>query len=346
MSVLVIDCGTTNTRVYLCTQGGCILDTRACKIGARNASMLASNEVLRREISGMIADLRRAHPELSVSAIFASGMITSEIGLYELSHLVAPCGKKELAGGIQKVSGLCLTRDEIPVYFVRGVKNAPEKSILSPFAAAACADFMRGEETQAMGLLERHMMSLPGIMLVLSSHSKWIFLSETGEILGSRTTASGQLYAAILAETFVGKSVAADPAHPAPADYFDETLVRHAMEMTRSAGVARAMMAPRFLDVLFDTAWYERRLFFEAAIAADDLLAAHGETMQMFLGARSFFLTGQAERCKLYRYLLHQMLPDAEITECSDALALAQLTVDGILAIAHEAGILPPKYEH
>lgn len=113
---------------------------------------------------------------------------------------------------------------------------------------------MRGEETQAMGLLERHMMSLPGIMLVLSSHSKWIFLSETGEILGSRTTASGQLYAAILAETFVGKSVAADPAHPAPADYFDETLVRHAMKMTRSAGVARAMMAPRFLDVLFDTA--------------------------------------------------------------------------------------------
>ena len=65
------------------------------------------------------------------------------------------------------------------------------------------------------------------------------------------------------------------------------------MEMTRSAGVARAMMAPRFLDVLFDTAWYERRLFFEAAIAADDLLAVHGETMQMFLGAR-FILSDRA----------------------------------------------------
>ena len=33
------------------------------------------------------------------------------------------------------------------------------------------------------------------------------------------------------------------------------------------------MMFPRFLDVLLDTKWYERELFFDALIAAEDMLA-------------------------------------------------------------------------
>ncbi len=70
---------------------------------------------------------------------------------------------------------------------------------------------MRGEEeTQVMGLLEHPEFSLPAIVLILSSHTKFIPIDATGMIQGSLTTMSGQIYDAVINHTFVGKSVAND----------------------------------------------------------------------------------------------------------------------------------------
>ena len=131
---------------------------------------------------------------------------------------------------------------------------------------------MRGEETQAAGLLQRGDVSVPATLVVLSSHTKFIPINEKGEILGSLTTLSGQVYEAILAETFVGKSVEKrDNADEKPEGYFDEAIVKNAIEWIGRVGIVRSLMFPRFLDVLLDTKWYERQLFFEALIAAEDM---------------------------------------------------------------------------
>lgn len=345
MNYITLDCGTTNSRAYLVTASGEVLGKKTRHVGVRNTSMTGSNDYLLKQLRQMIAQLRAEHPEAEpVGAIFSSGMITSEIGLAELPHLTAPCGLAELAQGLTRMVHLSLTPEEIPIYFVRGIKNRCMEAQEDPFSQLNRLDFMRGEETQIIGLLKRDGCRFPTTVLVLSSHSKYIPVDRDGKILGSLTTASGQAYAAILEGTFVGKSIQQgekDP--PQPENYFDEEIVKAAMEAVRETGLMRSLMFPRFLDVLLDTRWYQRKLYFEAAVAADDMRALDG--LKQFGNAVSgdFCIIGQPERCRLYSRLLREAYPDGEITILSDTAQVDRLSIDGILEIAAAAGVLPVK---
>ncbi|MGN0976920.1 MAG: 2-dehydro-3-deoxygalactonokinase [Faecousia sp.] len=342
MSYITLDCGTTNSRAYLVTASGEVLGKKARHVGVRNTSMTGSSDYLLGQLRQMIAALRADHPEAEpVEAVFSSGMITSEIGLAELPHLMAPCGLPELAAGMTRIEHLGLTPDEIPVYFVRGVKNRCQAGPEDPFSQLNRLDFMRGEETQIMGLLKQHGCRFPVTVLVLSSHSKYIPVDRDGRILGSLTTASGQAYAAILEGTFVGKSVVrGDKDPPQPEDYFDEGIVKAAMDAVEQVGLMRCLMFPRFLDVLLDSRWYQRKLYFEAAVAADDMLALGG--LEQFGSAVSgdFCIIGQPERCRLYARLLREAYPGGEVTILSDTAQVDRLSIDGVLEIAAAAGIL------
>lgn len=338
MSVLTIDCGTTNCRVYLLTDSGQLLDKRTRRIGASDVATAGTAEPLRLALQEMIADITVGNNE-RISAIFSSGMITSEIGLRELPHLSAPCGLQELAGGLTRISGLNLTVDPIPVYFVRGVKNNVSIRPDEIFSRVGELDFMRGEEAQIMGLLNSGLLENTGTVLVLSSHSKFIPV-QNGKIQGSLTTASGQMYAAILEHTFVGKSVHAQQVCVPEKAFFDTELINCAAAIVQEGGVARCMMYPRFLDVLADTDWWQRKLFFEACIAAEDMrslkeLERFGETV-----LENFVLVGQPRRCKLYQHLLHQEFPGSSIRCICENEEVDRLSIQGILAIAKYCGLL------
>lgn len=58
-----------------------------------------------------------------ISFAIASGMITSEIGLIELPHLIAPVGLEDLAVHAELVSGRQLLPLDIPILFIRGIRN-------------------------------------------------------------------------------------------------------------------------------------------------------------------------------------------------------------------------------
>ena len=87
------------------------------------------------------ATVRRIR-ESDVIRILASGMITSEFGLYELPHLTAPAGIKELHDSMAEVSFPEIS--PIPFVFIRGIKVNSDK--LCDF------DMMRGEETELVGI--------------------------------------------------------------------------------------------------------------------------------------------------------------------------------------------------
>jgi 2-dehydro-3-deoxygalactonokinase len=223
MFYATIDCGTTNSRVYIVDENGRVYGKAAKRVGVRDTAVTGSKKSLLDGIKETIANaVSDAGIEASeVKAVFSSGMITSEVGLYEIPHLTAPCGTGELAENITLAHGLDIVDGGIPVYFVRGVKNDMGGGQERPSLKAGELDFMRGEETQIAGLLARGGCKLPVMVVILSSHTKFVPVDENGNITGSLTTMSGQMYDAILNNTFVGKSVEKrDNAEEAPPALF------------------------------------------------------------------------------------------------------------------------------
>lgn len=341
MYYITIDCGTTNSRVYVTDPAGVVAGRAAKKVGVKDTSITGSRDALMKGLSETIekAVENAGVSDSDIGAIFSSGMITSEIGLCELPHLAAPCGIKELAEGMEQAVSLDLYAGK-PVYFVRGIKNRIEKTYDNPFDAVGWLDFMRGEETQTIGILEKTDVKLPFTIVVLSSHTKFIPVNNKGEILGSLSTMSGQTYEAIKDNTFLGKSLVDDGDDVEPGNYFNEDIVASAVRWIDEAGLVRSFMFPRFMDVLLDTKWYERELFFDALIAAEDMCAI--EQLRMFGGEipKSLILVGLPQRCRLYQFVLNKKYVDMQIACISNADDIDSLSISGILKIAEKAGIM------
>lgn len=344
MYFITIDCGTTNSRVYVVDVAGKVYAKATKKVGVRNTSMTGSRDCLREGLKQTVdhaislAQEQAGIKHSQIKAILSSGMITSEIGLMELPHLMAPCNMNQLAAHIEKVD-VKLTEYDIPVYFVRGIKNAMPEVVEDPFAWVGNADFMRGEETQIAGLLAQGFQG-PATVTVLSSHTKFIPIDAQGTILGSLTTTSGQIREAILKETFVGKSVEKrENPDERTEGYFDENIVMQAVSWIKQAGIVRCMMLPRFLDVLLDSKWYERELFFDALIAAEDMLSIGMlDTFDATCRER-FVFVGLPSRCKLYEFIVKTLMPNVSVCSICDTEQVDSLSIDGILSIVKEAGI-------
>ena len=87
----------------------------------------------------------------------------------------------------------------------------------------------------------------PFTAVVLSSHTKYIPVTTDGKIAGSLTTLSGQVFEAIRQGTSIGKSVEAPDAE---SDELDIGIAESAYDAVVHAGFLRALLMPRFLEVL------------------------------------------------------------------------------------------------
>lgn len=341
MNLATIDCGTTNSRVYIVDEKAEILGKAAKKVGVRDTAIHGSNKILKDGLKDTFYQALE-HAKLSVKDIkfvISSGMITSEIGLLEIPHLWAPAGMDDLAKNIRKVHDTSIFPVDIPIYFIRGIKNRydPESTAIKD---VGFLDFMRGEEAQIAGLLSTGKVQPPFTVIVLSSHTKFIPVSENNKILGSLTTVSGQVYEAIIKETFIGKSIKKntdfDNSH-----YFDEQVVDSAYTWVSRSGFLRTMLMPRFLDTLLNTTWYERQLFVEAAIAAEDMRAVNQFETLHFPIDTNFILVGNQSRCVLYEYLLREKIQiKKDILTIGKTEDVDTLSIQGAIYLAKTAGLL------
>lgn len=328
----VIDCGTTNTRVYLLDQDNQIRGRGERRVGVRNTAITGSKEPLRQGIWEALTDAaeQAGIPVEAVEFAISSGMITSEIGLVEVPHLVAPAGMEELARNVRASGEESEASLPIPMLFIPGIRNDYGEAILSNIRNV---DFMRGEETQVVGILEGLDISGPVNVLVLSSHSKLIHVDADGRIRASLTSLSGQLYEAIVKESMVGKSLRETDSEESGGYSFEE-IVDTAAEVTAEVGLDRGVMIPRFLQVLLKTDYRERNLFMDGVIAADDMRMVQEFRKQGYAADR-YILFGHEERCRIYTYLLRKRYGDGlEITCISDKEKMSELTIQGAVRIA------------
>jgi 2-dehydro-3-deoxygalactonokinase len=275
-----------------------------------------------------------------IRCIISSGVITSEIGLLEIPHLAAPCNIRILAENLTPFQDEMVFPKSIPVYFVPGIKNPFDPKTVS-MKDAGILDSMRGEETQIAGLIDDPEIKLPCIFAMLSSHTKYIPVDADKHILGGITTLSGQLYETLLQESVVGKSIKKEGVFD-DSQYFDPEVVNIARHQVMKFGFLRALMSVRFLDILLHNPWYERKLFAESILAAEDMRALKQIQPVFGLEISNFILVGKPNRCRIYEQLI---LMEKGGSNCSvriidDDAMIDQLCIRGALSLARMAGLL------
>ena len=341
MYFAIIDCGTTNSRVYILDEQFNLVSKTLKKVGVLDTVVNGSNEILKAGLKELFeSTVNKAGLKISdIKFAIAFGMITSEVGLIEIPHLWAPVGIGELAKGIKIVNNPEVFSVDIPMIFIRGIKNYfPENTTYKDIRKV---DFMRGEETQVAGLISLYPgLHYPVTMVVLSSHTKYIYINKEKKICSSLTTLSGQTYEAIRKDTFIGKSIKNDKSGK-DENYFDTDIIDVAYNSVRNAGFLRTLMMPRFMEVLLKTEWYERKLFINTAIIAEDLRTLDEfKTLNNLLYC-SFVLVGHKIRSKILGYLLKKYYGVTEkIKYIYEKEEIDQLSIGGGIIIAQKAGYL------
>jgi len=341
MLLATIDCGTTNSRVYIVDERGNILGKATKKVGVRDTAIQGNNAVLKIGLKETFFEaLTSASKTLNdIAFIISSGMITSEIGLLEIPHVWAPASMDDLANSIKTVQDTAVFPVDIPIHFIRGIKNKfnPESVHIK---GVGTLDFMRGEEAQVAGIFSEYELQPPITIVVLSSHTKFIPINAEKQISGSITTVSGQVYEAIIKETFIGKSIRAEDAFN-DQDYFDHNIVDVSFYWVTHSGFLRSLLMPRFLDTLLNTKWFERKLFVEAAIASEDMRALNQFESLGFPVQTNYVLIGSKRRCQIYEYLLREKFKAAlKVTQIADVEEIDALSIKGAIYLAIKAGLL------
>lgn len=327
--IAVLDCGTTNSRLSIVDRNKKVVARGHKKIGVSDTSRTGSRKALREGIEALFYEvLRENHiPEQEIELIVSSGMITSEIGLMEIPHIKAPAGKYDLAKKIVRCEPEEKVLDlPVPVLFIPGIRNDyPDNATPKDLRRI---DFMRGEEVQAVAIAERYADALPFYFVVLSSHTKIVYIGAGGEIQFSLTSLSGQVFDAVVNYTSIGKSFRASQ-DEVPSGLTEDEIISTAVDVVDHVGLLRSGLMPRFMDVLLHTTAQERNLFFEAAIAADDMRMFR-EIREMGYHSKTYVLYGQEGRCRLYEKLLKENCGrDIRVICLSDPELVQDLTVEG-----------------
>jgi 2-dehydro-3-deoxygalactonokinase len=342
MYFATIDCGTTNTRVYLLDSAYRVIGRGQKKVGVRDTVISGSNEILKEglkeafENGAKDAGLRLRDLEFAISA----GMITSEIGLIDIPHIPGPVGIEELTRNIKVVRDTAVFPIDIPMIFICGIKNSlPEHATYRDIRKT---DFMRGEEVQALGLIAGHGdLRYPVMLTILTSHTKFIYIDGRKRIVGGLSTLSGQIHEAIESATSIGKSIKRTSGDTIGENYFDKGVIDAAYDSVHNAGFLRTILMPRFMDVLLDTQWYERELFLNSAITSEDLRTMNDFGLLGFDKYNSFVLVGDKKRSGIYKYLLEEKVKGTpDIKQICEQDEIDRLSIDGAIEVAKKAGYL------
>jgi len=193
----------------------------------------------------------------------ASGMITSNVGLFELPHLVAPAGIAELAAGMVKADLPEVV--ERPIWFIPGVRNANK-----PVTPENCEamDIMRGEETEAIGVISHLNISGPAIVALPGSHSKFVKINRDLRIDGCITTISGEMLDVITQNTILASSL-----DRKFSEEVDEKALIQGAQSCRDVGLARSCFLVRILDIFSDMTLNQRANFLFGAVLYSDIQA-------------------------------------------------------------------------
>ena len=289
---ITIDSGTTNTRVSLVIDGR-IVDTRKFNVGAKKG--MENGQLLQGALRSGIADILQANGmnEEQIECILASGMITSEFGLVNLPHIIAPAGAKELHESLYRCSLPEISK--LPFVFVRGIKTGGD--------ALENVDMMRGEETELLGSFEG-----AGTYILPGSHSKIIEVDEQGRVVRFKTMLTGEMIAALSQNTILKDAVQLQEFA------VDEAFLLMGYEYAREHGLNEALFKVRILKNLFGKSPEQIYNFYMGVVLCDEIgQILAGEPVKIVIGGK--------KQIKAFMASLLSRLTDTEVVLIADERA-------------------------
>ncbi|WRS27955.1 2-dehydro-3-deoxygalactonokinase [Oscillospiraceae bacterium MB08-C2-2] len=240
-TIMTIDSGTTNTRVVLWDLNQQMICMQKKEVGVRDTAINGSNQLLKRGVKECIDGvLEQASIGFDdVKTIIASGMITSNMGLVEIPHVVAPAGMDELAAATKAV----LLEDVCPkpIWFIPGIKNNSQPVDMQNYEAM---DIMRGEETESVYLIERYHEGKPMVLILPGSHTKLVAVNEQGKITGCMTSISGELLSALSFHTIIADAVGRRFVD----EEYSKEMTLYGYQNCKKVGISRASFSARILS--------------------------------------------------------------------------------------------------
>lgn len=242
--IITIDGGTSKTKMCLWDSQEKLLKTITRPVGARDCAARGDNEIWKEALHSMIGELLDAFQieKEKIQAVMASGMLTSNLGICEISHLEAPVSLEDLLNYVVKIREEAIAPLEITL--IPGVKNS--MSFLEDENLIRRFDIMRGEETEVYALVSEFGIGKDTIYILPGSHNKFVYVDKKGRILGCKTTLSGEMLHSITQDTILAASLQSSFVSM---ENYREDMVMRGYEAARMEGENRALFLTRILDL-------------------------------------------------------------------------------------------------
>ncbi|WP_300730011.1 2-dehydro-3-deoxygalactonokinase [Pseudomonas sp.] len=318
--LIALDWGTTSLRAYLLGPSGRVLSVRSLACGIMR---LPSTP---REIAGQVCadgfelafdeacgDWLAAHPGI---AVIACGMVGSAQGWREAPYRQTPASLDALSSALQTVRSI----QGVDVHIVPGV-----------IQHSTLPNVMRGEETQVLGVLHRHLDLNDCLIGLPGSHSKWVQVQDA-TLVHFDTFMTGEVYAAVSEHTILARTQQATA-------QFDAAAFEHGVGVALSpdgrAGLLSTLFSARTLSLTGQLNAVQQPDYVSGLLIGHEL-SALGALLRDRRGDQplpTIILIGNAQLCDRYQRAL---------TLCGFAhVRLAeQATEQGLWHLAHAAGLL------
>jgi len=331
MLAITIDTGTTNTRATI-WQDGRVISRSSAEVGVRDTAITGNRQKLQVAVRDQIlkaASIAGVDPS-SIGVILASGMITSNIGLFEVPHIPAPAGIHELAAAL--VQNRIAEVASRPIWFVPGIKNSVPMVNLETYESM---DIMRGEEVEAFGLVERTNLQGPATFIFPGSHSKFITMDVNNRITACVTTLAGELLSVITGNTILASAVDNSFAHE-----LDETMLLEGAHCCAHVGLGRACFSVRILEQFGHTTTKQRASFLLGAVLEQDVFALKQSSAIRVRPEMPVVITGK----KVMKEAFAALIKDDAFFRGEIVVVDDELTCDlaglGAMAVARERGLM------
>ncbi len=273
-AAIVGDWGTSNLRLFLCSEDGAAL---ASKAGPGAAAVDQPYPWL---LSTLVSDWQRDHGELP---IVLCGMVGSSIGWTQVPYVPCPASAGQIAARCVTIEGgrVCI----VPGLSCTNRLDAP--------------DVMRGEETQILGALQlepplrkgRRLLCLPG------THTKWVAIND-GVVSDFLTAPTGELYSLLTRHSVL---VSDARSAPGPATGADDAAFARGLEQVRlvpSADLLQRLFQCRSRRLIGELASADVPAFLSGLLIGSD---AHSALRLMAHGtAGSVHIVGTEQLALLY----------------------------------------------
>jgi 2-dehydro-3-deoxygalactonokinase len=284
---IAINWGSSNFRAYRIDETGRARDTLTEAAG-----------IAALDRAGMEAQIERVNQRWpGVDALYACGMIGSNIGWVDAGYVDCPVGLEELAGRLHATE-------------IGGRKMLIVPGLACHRAADNAPDILRGEETELFGLMSAGRIPLNGMVALPGTHGKWVQIVD-GRVADFMTAMSGEIFDRLTANGLLASIVGA-PAQPGPA--FDAGVRASA---SRKLGLGTLLFGARARVIRQelardDAASYLRGLLIGAEIADASAIYPIGE-------GGTITLIGTSQVCAMYARGLMLLGLASQTVDAADA---------------------------